>query len=91
MGEVQGELNRINNTFGVGEAAAANDYAGTTGLETVAALNRAAGITNPANYLDLAGVCNLLAGTTGLEPPGALAQLGDGFGEGLFGLGVFGG
>jgi hypothetical protein len=45
---------------------AANVYAGTTGLGIVGALNVKAGITDPANYLEIQGVVNYLAGTTGL-------------------------
>ena len=37
--DVQGELNRLAGTSGLGESRAANVYAGTTGLETVGALN----------------------------------------------------
>ena len=47
------------------DAAAANLYAGTTGLEVVGALNVAAGNTLP-NYRELAVVLNQLAGTFGL-------------------------
>jgi hypothetical protein len=78
----QAQLNRLAGfglNGGYGEAYAANVYAGTTGLETVGALNVKAGITNPRSYMDMMGVCNLLAGITNpkqyLEVPEALAQI----------------
>lgn len=30
---------------------------------------------SPGDYLDIAGICNLLAGTTGLEPAAALREI----------------
>lgn len=73
--DVQGELNRLAHTFGLGEAGAANVYAGTADLETVGALNVKAGVTNPLNYTDLQGAANALAGTTGLGTPEALSRI----------------
>ena len=54
-------------TTWLGEQAAANVWAGTTGLDTVHALNLKAGAgrTIP-QFLDLQGIANLLAGTDGL-------------------------
>lgn len=72
--EIQGELNRLAKTEGRGEAAAANIYAGTSGLEIVGALNVKAGNTFPI-YLDMQGVANQLAGTTGLGVAAALAAI----------------
>lgn len=54
--------------------AAANVWAGTTGLELVHALNVKAGNTLP-NYRELAGVLNQLASTSGLEVDGAAASI----------------
>lgn len=53
---------------------AANIWAGTSGLDLVAALNVKAGNALP-DYKELAGVLNQLAGTTGLEVDGAAALL----------------
>jgi hypothetical protein len=39
------------------------------------ALNKKYGITNPAQYLGITGVCNALAGTTGLDAVTALRQV----------------
>lgn len=72
--ELQGELNRLAHTHGLGEAAAANVWAGTTGHETVGALNAKAG-NAAGNLKELQGVCNQLAGTSGLGPPGALSRI----------------
>jgi hypothetical protein len=70
----QGELNRLAGTVGRGEAAAANIWAGTTGLSTLAALNHKAG--NAAGvYRGFGAVCNQLAGTSGLAPAGALSHI----------------
>lgn len=69
--EVVGELNRLAKTIGRGEQAAANIYAGTTGLEAVGALNVKAGTTG----LDMQGVCNKLAGTTGYGTVKALSLI----------------
>lgn len=69
--EVQGELNRLAKTDGKGEALAANIYAGTTNLETVAALNAKASTSG----LDMQGVCNALAGTSGLGVAEALSRI----------------
>lgn len=67
-------LNRKALTVGLGEAGAANAWAGTTGLETVHALNVKAANTLP-NYKGLAGVLNQLAGTVGREVDGAADAL----------------
>lgn len=72
--DVQGELNRIAGTTGVGPALCANIIAsdtvpGTTGYDVIGALNIAAGTSG----LDLQGVANALAGTTGLGVVAALA------------------
>ena len=68
------ELNRLANggtyparTAFLGEAGAANVWAGTTGLALVGALNIKAGITDKKLYQGLNKVCNTLAGTTGKE------------------------
>lgn len=68
------ELNRLANggtyparTAFLGEAGAANKWAGTTGLALVGALNVKAGITDKKLYQGLNKVCNTLAGTTGKE------------------------
>jgi hypothetical protein len=45
---------------------------GKEGSSLTAELNRLAGITNIANYLDEQGAANLWAGTTGLATVGAL-------------------
>lgn len=79
---VTAELNRLANggTYPTspinykGNAGAANAWAGTTGYETVGALNKKAG-NAAAAYLDLDGVCNQLAGTTGLGAPEALRRI----------------
>jgi hypothetical protein len=75
------ELNRLANggsyrdpTVMLDEAGAANQWAGTTGLEMVGALNTLAGNT-PETYQDAQGVANQLAGTTGLGFVEALAQI----------------
>jgi hypothetical protein len=77
--EVQHELNRL--AYGVSnplnfrdEQRAANDWAGTSGLSLVGALNAKALNTGTA-IKDLQGVCNQLAGTSGLGPPEALSRL----------------
>jgi hypothetical protein len=70
--EVQGELNRLAHTTGLGEAAAACVYAGIPiGTETVGALNAKNGTVG----IELQGVCNALAGTDGLGVAGALASI----------------
>lgn len=46
-----------------------------TRTDLVGVLNQIALISNPANYKDLAGVCNFLAGTTGFEANAALSQV----------------
>ena len=60
-------LNRKAGTTGRDAQAAANIWAGTTGLDLVGALNQKAQLNrSPADYKDLQGVLNELAGTTGL-------------------------
>jgi len=54
--------------------AAARSVTPTT-TDTVGVLNEIAGITDKTQFLDLAGVCNLLASTTGLDPAAALREL----------------
>ena len=55
---------------------AANDYAGTTGLALIAALNKAADANRQPNaYKALGGICNELAGTSGLSPTDALRSI----------------
>lgn len=73
------ELNRLANggtypamTAYLDEQGAANKWAGTTGLGTIAALNKKAGVTDPKLYKDIDGICNALASTTGLAAPAAL-------------------
>lgn len=78
------ELNRLANGGGTtypaytaykDEQGAANAWAGTTGIATVGALNKKYGTTNPAQYVGLNKICNLLAGTTGLEAVTALREV----------------
>jgi hypothetical protein len=58
------------------EAGAANALAGTTGLDTVGALNQyAASGRSPVAYGGLVGVLNELAGTSGLGLEGAADAL----------------
>lgn len=70
--DVQGELNRIAGTSGLGEAGAANVIAGTNGLDTVGALNTYVGNT-PIRWLDLQGVANQMANTSGYGTAYALS------------------
>ena len=72
-------LNRLAGTLNgavptLGNAGAANVYAGTTGLDTVGALNVKAGNSLPG-YLDLQGVLNALAGTSGLGVDEAASRI----------------
>lgn len=70
--EVQGELNRLAKTVGLGEAAAACLYAGIAiGTEVVGALNAKNGTVG----MELQGVANALAGTDGLGVAGALSSI----------------
>lgn len=76
------ELNRLANggTYPAISAwkadnAAANAWAGTTGLDVQGALNRKAGKTDPKTFLDINGICNLLASTSDLEAPEALRRI----------------
>lgn len=56
--------------------AAANVYAGTTGLALIAALNKKADANRqPVDYKALGGICNELAGTTDLSPTDALRSI----------------
>lgn len=57
-----------------GAAAAANIWAGTTGLDVVGALNVRAGNSLPG-YRELAGVVNQLAGTSGLGVDEAISLI----------------
>ena len=72
-------LNRLAGTLvgdvpTLGNAGAANVYAGTTGLDTVGALIVKAGNSLPG-YLDLQGVLNALAGTSGLGVDEAASRI----------------
>jgi hypothetical protein len=77
------ELNRLANggtypaiSAYLAPTAAANDYAGTTNLALIAALNKAADANRqPDDYKALGGICNELAGTTGLSPTDALRSI----------------
>ena len=80
------ELNRLANGGGtsypayteyLAEQGAANKWAGITNgkLGVVGALNKKYGTTNPAAYVGLNKICNLLAGTTGLEAVTALREV----------------
>lgn len=76
------ELNRLANggTYRtplnvVADNLAANQWAGTTGLDVQGALNRRAGLTDQKTFLDIQGICNVLAGTDGLAAPEALRRI----------------
>lgn len=77
------ELNRLANggTYPslasyVADTAAANDWAGTTGLALLGALNKKADANRqPNDYKGLGGICNELAGTTNLSPVDALRSI----------------
>ena len=76
------ELNRLANsgtypalTNYMGFNKAANTYASTTNYSMIAALNIAAGITDPKQYLGLNAVCNTLAGTTNYSAVAALRSI----------------
>ncbi len=71
---VQGQLNRIAGTTGLGSQGAANVIAGTTGLATVGALNTYMG-NDISEWRDLMGVANQMAGTTGLGTALALSKV----------------
>ena len=43
--------------------------------DLVGVVNYVGGITNRAQMLDIAGICNAIAGTTGLEPAAALREV----------------
>lgn len=72
--ELQGELNRIAGTDGLGCAAAANTIAGTTDLDVVGALNTYVG-NSKLNWKDLQGVANQMAGTDGRGTCYALSRV----------------
>lgn len=78
--ELQGELQRITGT-NLDEQGAANSWAGTSNLSTLAALNAKAGLTGSAT-LGFNGVCNRIAGTSNLEAGAALATIASGSGGG---------
>lgn len=77
------ELNRLANsgtypalTAYLAPTGAANQYAGTTGLALIAALNKVADANRqPDDYKALGGICNELAGTTDLSPTDALRSI----------------
>jgi hypothetical protein len=76
------ELNRLANggTYRtplnvVGDNLAANQWAGTTGLDVQGALNTRAGRTDRKTFLDIQGICNVLASTDGLAAPEALRRI----------------
>jgi len=78
--ELQGELNRLAGTDGVGPALAARIWASCPfDYDTVGCLNYkaffAAGDEHREKWLDLQGVCNVLAGTDGLGAPEALSRI----------------
>jgi hypothetical protein len=55
---------------------AASKWAGlTTPMAVQGALNKKYGTTDPAQYVGLNKICNLLAGTTGLEAVTALREV----------------
>ena len=55
-------------------AAAKSVSLGST-TDLVGVLNLIGGLTSPAVWLDIAGICNSLAGTTQLEPAAALREV----------------
>ena len=77
------ELNRLANsgsypalTAYLAPVGAANQYAGTTGLALLGALNLEADANRqPVDYKGLGAVCNELAGTTNLSPVDALRSI----------------
>ena len=79
MATLQYALNRLAGTL-VGNVptleatGAANEWAGTTGLELVGALNVKAG-NLLSDYRELQGVLNQLAGTSGLGVDGAASAI----------------
>lgn len=75
--DIAAELNRLANggtyrtpNVAVGDQLAANQWAGTAGRDTVAALN----VKAASSGLEMQGVCNLLAGTVGLGVLEALSR-----------------
>jgi hypothetical protein len=77
------ELNRLANggtypamTAFLDEQGAANDWAGTSGLGIIGALNiKADANRQPDDYKDLFGICNELAGTTNKSAVDALRTI----------------
>lgn len=77
------ELNRLANggtypamTAFLDEQGAANDWAGTSGLGIIGALNiKADAARQPDDYKDLNGICNELAGTTNKSAVDALRTI----------------
>lgn len=69
--EVQGNLNRLAGTSGLGEAGAANTWAATTDLELQGALNAKAGTSGLASQ----ACANKIAGTSDLAIAGALDSI----------------
>jgi hypothetical protein len=72
--ELQHALQRVSGTT-LDSAGAANAWAGTSGLDLLAALNAKAGNTTNAAVKDLLGVLNQLAGTDGVGIDGCAALL----------------
>jgi hypothetical protein len=77
------ELNRLANggTYpavntldmaGAARAWAAARSVTLSATDTVGVLNEIAGITDPKDWIDLSGICNVIAGTTGLPAAAAL-------------------
>lgn len=77
--DITAELNRLANggatyrtpDVAVADALAANQWAGTSGLDVVGALN----VKAATSGLDLQGAANALAGTTGLGTLEALSRV----------------
>jgi hypothetical protein len=72
--ELEGVLNQLAGTNGLGANAAANVWAGTHGLSMIGALNAKAG-NAAGRHREFDGVCNQLASTKGWAGVGALNQL----------------
>ena len=82
------ELNRLANggtypaiSAYLDQAAAARKWAAARSValdsttDLVGVLNLIGGLTSPAIWLDIAGICNKIASTTQLEPAAALRQV----------------
>ena len=72
------ELNRLANggTYPTPDAYQSNNYADTSGLGIIAALNiKAEANRQPNNYKMMNAICNELAGTTGLSAVVALRSI----------------